>query len=62
MGILVKEELCKNEVEIRRKCDRVMAIGMVFREEVVKIICADVPQSGKPDAEKKRFYEEMARE
>ena len=39
-----------------------MAIGLVFGEEVVRVICAHQPQSGKPDAEKKRFYEEMARE
>ena len=38
-----------------------MVIELVFGEEVVKIICAYSPQSGKPDAEK-RFYEEMARE
>ena len=37
-----------------------MAIGLVFGEEVVKIICAYAPLSGKPGAEKERFYEEMA--
>ena len=39
-----------------------MAIGLVFGEEVMKIICAYAPQSGKLDAEKERFYEEVARE
>ena len=61
MGILVKEELCENVVEVRRRCDRVMAIGLVFQKEVVRVICVYAPQSGKPDAEQ-RFYEEMARE
>ena len=61
MGVLIKEELCENVVEVRRRYDRVMAIGLVLGEEVVKIICAYAPQSGKSDAEK-RFYEEMARE
>ena len=60
VGILVKE-LCENVVEARRRCDRVKAIGLVFGEEVVRVICAYAPQSGKPDAEKERFYEEMAR-
>ena len=60
--MLVKEELCENVVEVRRRCDKVMAIGLVFGEEVVRVICAYAPQSGKPDAEKERFYEEMARE
>ena len=61
MGILVKE-LCENVVEVSRRCGRVMAIGLVFGEEVVRVICANAPQSGKPDAEKERFHEEMARE
>ena len=60
-GILIKEELGENAVEVRRRCDRVMTIGLVFGEEVVKI-CAYAPQSEKPDAEKKRFYEETVRE
>ena len=59
---MVKEKLCENVVEVRRRCDRVMAIGLVFGEEVVRVICAYAPRSGKPDSEKERFYEEMARE
>ena len=62
VGILVKEELCEKMVEVRRRCDRVMGIGLVFGEEVVRVICAYAPQSGKPDSEKELFYEEMARE
>ena len=58
---MVKEELCEKVVEVRKRCDRVLAIGLVFEEEVVRVICAYAPQSGKPDAEE-RFYEEMARE
>ena len=52
VGILVKEELCENVVEVRRRCDRVMAIELVFGEEVGRVICAYAPQSGKSDAEK----------
>ena len=59
VGVLVKEELCEKMVEVRR-CYRVMAIGLVF-EEVVRVICAYAPQSARPDAEKERFYEKMAR-
>ena len=62
VGMLVKEELCENVVEVRRRCDRVMAMGLVFGEEVVIMICAYAPQSFKPDSEKERFYVEMARE
>ena len=48
----------------QKKGDKVlvMAIGLVFGEEVVRVICAYAPQSGKLDAEKERFYEEMVRE
>ena len=60
VDILVKEELCENVVEVRRRCDGVMTIGLVFKEEMVRVICAYAPQSEKPDAEKERFYEEMA--
>ena len=59
---MVKEELCENVVEVRRRCDRVMAIGLVFGDEVVRVICANAPQSGKPESEKGRFYQEMAGE
>ena len=55
------KELCENVVEVRR-CDRNMAIGLVFGEEVERVICAYAPQSGKPHSVKERFYEEMARE
>ena len=40
VGILVKEELCENVVEVTRRCDRVMAIALMFAEEVVRVICA----------------------
>ena len=47
VGILVKEELCENVVDVRRRCDGVMAVGLVFGEEVVRVICAYAPQSKK---------------
>ena len=58
---MVKEELCENVVKVGRRCDRVMAIGLVFKKEAVRVICAYAPQRGKPDAEKERFYEKMVR-
>ena len=62
VGVLVKEELCKNVVEVRRRSDRVMAMSFVFGEEVVRVICAYAPQSGRTDIEKERFYEELTHE
>ena len=39
-----------------------MAIVLTLVREVMRIVCAYGPQSGKPDAEKIRFYDEMASE
>ena len=55
VGILVKEELCEKVVEVLRKSDRVMTVVMAFEEEVVRILCAYDPQSGRTSAEKERF-------
>ena len=59
VGILVKKEISGNVVEVRRKSDRVMAIVQTLGREVMRVICANGPQSGRPDAEKVRFYDEM---
>ena len=62
VGILVKEEISGNVVEVRRKSDRVMAIVLTFGGVVMRIICVSGPQSGRPDAEKVCFYDEMGSE
>ena len=49
--ILVKEEISGNVVEVRRKSNRVMAIVLTSGREVIRIICAYGPQSGRPDTE-----------
>ena len=62
VGILVKEEISGNVVEVKRKSDKVMAIVLTLGREVMPIICAFEPQSGRPDTEKVRFYDEMTSE
>ena len=62
VGVLVKEEISGNVVEVRRKSDRVMAIVLTLGREVMCVICAYGPQSGRPDAKKVRFYDEMGSE
>ena len=61
-GILVKEEISGNVVEVRRKSDRVMAIVLTLDRKVMCKMCAYGPQSGRPDAEKVRLYDEMGSE
>ena len=62
VGILVKEEISGNVLEVRRKSDRVMAIVLTLVRELILVISAYGPQSGRPDAEKVRFYDEMGSE
>ena len=61
LGILVKEVYDK-VVEVRRVNDRVKSLAIVCEEEVVKIVCAHVPQSGKLVEEKEFFNEDLSRE
>ena len=54
-GILVKEELSGNVVEVRRKSSRVIAMVRTLDRKVMCLVCAYGPQSGRPDTEKVRF-------
>ena len=51
----MKEEISGNIVEVKRKSGRVMVIVLTLGREVMCIICAYEPQSGRPDAEKVFF-------
>ena len=51
---MVKEELCEKVVEVRRVSDRVMIV-IVFKEDVLKLICGYAPQSGRGLEEKHSF-------
>ena len=62
VGILVKEELCDKVVEVRRKSERVMAMVLIFNKELIRVISAYGPQSGRAIDEKVKFYDEMAYE
>ena len=62
VGILVKEEMCESVVEIRRRSDRRMTMCLIFGEEMMRVICVYASQSGKPDIQKNKFYDEMVHE
>ena len=49
-------------MEVRRKSDRVMVIVLTLGREVTRVICTYGPQSGRQDAEKVHFYDEMGSE
>ena len=61
VGILVREDLCMNVVEINKISDRVMVVVIIFGKKVVRIVCAYAPQCGRSMSEKEKFYKEMAR-
>ena len=61
VGILVRENLCMNVVEINRISDRVMVVVIIFCKKVLRIVCVYAPQCGRSMSEKGKFCEEMAR-
>ena len=60
--ILVKEQISGNVVEVKRKINKVMAIVLTLGREVIQIICAYGPQTGKQDTEKVCFYDKAMSE
>ena len=56
MGIMMKEQLSEKVVEIRMN-DGVMAVVLIFEEDVLRLSCAYAPQSGRSFDEKQSFYE-----
>ena len=61
VGIIVREDLCMNFVEINRISDRVMVVVNIFCKKVVRIVCTYAPQCGRSMSEKEKFYGKMAR-
>ena len=58
MGVMVKEELCENVVEVRRVSNKVMTL-VVLEEDVLRLICGHAPQSGRSLEDKQSFYDEL---
>ena len=47
--------MCKEIVKVRRKSIRVIVMVLMFREEIVRVICVYGSQSGGTMAEKQRL-------
>ena len=43
MGVMVMEELCEKVVDVRRVCDRVMTVVLVFEKDELRLICGYAP-------------------
>jgi len=59
VGILVVEELVDFVVKIRRKSDRIIAIKVGMRSEIINMFSVYTPQIGLPDDMKKQFWEDL---
>ena len=58
----MKKELSKKAIEVRRKSDKMMAMVLVFEEEVIRVICAYAPQVGSSKWKNDQFYNDIASE
>ena len=58
VGVMVKEELCENVLEVRMVSDGVMTL-VVFEEDVLRLICGFVLQSERRLEEKQSFYDKL---
>ena len=49
--------MCEKVVEVRRVNYRVMAVVLVFEEDVLRLVCGHTPQNGRSLKEKQSFNE-----
>ena len=55
VGILVREFLIEDVIEVEKFTSRIMKIKMVFRNRLVHIYSVYAPQTGRPVGGKKAF-------
>ena len=59
VGILLKEELVENVINIERYGDRIMKVVLVMGGRLVHIFSLYAPQQGRPEEEKRQFRESL---
>ncbi len=57
VGILVKEDLVEDVIEVERKSSRIMKIKMVLGRKILHVFSVYAPQCGRPEEEKIAFWE-----
>ena len=62
VGIMVKEEMVENVLEVKRRSDRVMSLLLVMGKRLTRVVCAYAPQQGRSTDEKVAFYDELLEE
>ena len=59
VGILVRQELAENVIEVGRISDRIMRIRLVLGKTIYNILSVYAPQVGRPNVEKDAFREKL---
>ena len=62
VGLMVKHDLVESVMEVRRVSARIISIDIVVNEKVVTVISVYVPQSGRSEEEKEKFYKDLTAE
>ena len=58
-GITVNVEISKEVVRVERWQGMIIAVWMMIREQMVCVFCVYGPQTGRTEAEKETFREEL---
>ena len=59
IGIILKPELTKGVIEVRRVFDRILEMKLEIGKEVVNVVSAYAPQAGCAKEEKEEFWKTM---
>ena len=60
VGIMVREELVEDVIEVIKIDLRLMKIKIVWGRRIAQIFSVNVPQQGRPDVEKQEFMEKLS--
>ena len=59
VGIMLRQDLVENVVEVERFCDRMMRVKLVIGRTVYHVLSVYAPQVGRPNAEKEDFRNKL---
>ncbi|ESN90771.1 hypothetical protein HELRODRAFT_182599 [Helobdella robusta] len=60
VGVMVREELLEQVLEVRRRSNGVIVVVMVFGKVIVRVISGYAPQQSRKEEEKDRFYDDVS--
>ena len=59
---MIKEELCHQVTEVRRKSDRIVVVMMVYGKQGTRVVSCYAPQACCGEEEKDRFSDDVTQE